>query len=271
MQHSMRVVPLENMDEKRLLDFLEKDRVLHIFTIYDLTRRRDKTKVYVALRNEQISGYLFEYDKRIVHIHGDRETASKLILLISLDEPIFVIYPSHLRLVNKFFEPIKPADSATKGKITTFLVMKASAESFKSVIKHKVKKLEKSDLDEVSRNLGDEVIKTIEEALTGGLAFGAYENGALSSTAAVPELLDKHGLIRGVYTAPELRSRGLATSACSALVEELLRLGREPVLWVSKVNPPARKLYEKIGFKQTGVTVLSFKAERRSPKPQNDK
>jgi GNAT superfamily N-acetyltransferase len=271
MQHSVHVVPLENMDEKKFLEFLEKDRVLHIFTIYDLTQKRDKTKIYVALGNKQISGYLFEYDKRIVHIHGDPETASKLIPFISLDEPMFVIYPSHLRLVKKLFEPVQPADSSTKGKITTFLVMKASAESFKPIVKHKVKRLEKSDLEKVSRNLGDEPIKAIKEALTGGLAFGAYENDQLSSTAAVPELLEKHGLIRGVYTAPELRNRGLATSACSALVEELFRLGREPVLWVSKANPPARKLYEKIGFKPTGVTVLGFKAERRSPKPQNDK
>jgi GNAT superfamily N-acetyltransferase len=267
MQRSVNVVSLESMDEKRFLTFLERNSVLHIFTVYDLTRNKDKTTLWVALRNGNISGYLFEFDKKYVHIHGDREAASKLINKISVDEPMFVTYPDHLPLVKKFFKPIAPADSASKGKTTTFLVMKADAETFKPIIKHEAKKLTKTDLDEVSRNLGEALTKTIEAALTGGLAFGAYENGSLSSTAAVPELLKKYGLIRGVYTAPELRSQGLAASACSALTEELLRLGIESVLWVSKDNQPARRLYEKLGFKETGITVMSFKAKRRAPQP----
>ena len=49
---------------------------------------------------------------------------------------------------------------------------------------------------------------------------------------------------------------------CSALVEELIGLGKEAVIWVAKDNLPARRVYEKIGFKKTGHVLLGFRAKR---------
>ena len=69
-------------------------------------------------------------------------------------------------------------------------------------------------------------------------------------------------LIRGVYTVPSLRGKGLATSVCSALVKELIGSGKMVLLWVTKTNLPARKVYEKIGFKKTKHILLSFKARK---------
>lgn len=63
----MKVVPLEEVNEKQFFDFLDKERILHIFTIYDLKFMREKTRVWVAFKDGEICGYLFEFDKRIVH------------------------------------------------------------------------------------------------------------------------------------------------------------------------------------------------------------
>ena len=260
--NSLRVIPLEKGNEKQFLDFLNKDRVLHIFTIYDLRFMREKTEVWVAFEKEKIIGYLFKFDKRIVHTHGDAESVTRLLDYIDLNEPVFVIEPHHLAAVEKFFEPIEPTDPSSKSKITTYLVMKANVETFKPLMRHRVKRLGTEDLNDVLKNVGDEYRKRIENAIYKGIAFGAYENISLVSVATAPEILEDLALIRGVYTVPSFRSRGLATSACSALVGELINLGKEAVLWVAEDNLPARKVYEKIGFKKTEHILLGFKARR---------
>jgi len=263
MPEALHVQPLTESLEKQFASYLDEDRVLHIFTIYDLRRARDKTEVWLALRQDRIASYLFEYDKRIVHAHGDAEGVPCLLRVIDINEPIFIIEPQHLAAVEKVFEPVQPTDSASKGRITTYYVMTAKADTFRPLIKHRVKKLNLDDLDEVSRSLGAEYRERAETAVQRGMAFGAYENETLVSLATVPEILEEAALIRGVYTAPSLRSRGLATSACSALAVELMGVGKTPVLWVAEDNIPARKVYEKIGFERTEHKLLGFKARRR--------
>jgi len=106
MKSCLKIIPFEEMDEKIFFDFLNRDPILHIFTIYDLKYMRDKTKVWVALKNGEIHGYIFEFDNRIVHTHGTVESIAKLLDCIDLDEVIFVIEPHHLAVVEKAFEPV---------------------------------------------------------------------------------------------------------------------------------------------------------------------
>lgn len=64
-------------------------------------------------------------------------------------------------------------------------------------------------------------------------------------------------------TAPEKRNKGYATSVCSALVGRLHQQGKNAMLYVSKDNLPAIKVYRKIGFKEAGRLFLSFTAKRK--------
>ena len=262
MKNCLKIFPIEEADEKAFLDFLNRDPILHIFTIYDLKFMRDKTKVWIAFKNDDICGYVLEFDRRIVHTHGTVKSVDKLLDRITLDEVVFVVEPDHLAVVEKVFEPIGPTDASSKGKVTTYLVMKLNPKIFKPIIRHPVKKLGFEDLDEVLERFGEDEKRRVEEAVRGGLAYGAYEEGLLSSLATVPEIIDDVALVRGVYTLPSLRNRGLATSICSALSKELLALGKEVILWVAKDNLPARKVYEKIGFQKTKYILLGFKARR---------
>ena len=110
MRSSLRAIPIEKINAKQFLNFLDKDRILHIFTIYDLGYIRDKTKVWATFENEEICGYLLEFDKRIVHTHGDVKSVTKLLYCIDLDEPVFVIEPHHLAAIEEFFEAVEPTD-----------------------------------------------------------------------------------------------------------------------------------------------------------------
>jgi GNAT superfamily N-acetyltransferase len=261
-QISLKVVPLERVHENQFFDFLDRDRILHIFTIYDLKFMKEKTRVWLAFQDREICGYLFEFDKRIVHTHGTVRSVTRLLDFIDLKELTFVIEPNHLTLVTKFYEPIEPTDQTTRGKITKYLVMKTNAQTFIPSVRHPVKRLDRQALQQVLEDLGEDWKKRIEDALSRGLAFGAYHDDRLASVATVTEIVGDLALIRGVCTVPSLRRKGLATSACSVLIEELIGLGKKAVLWVATDNLPARRVYQKIGFLKTGKNLLGFKAKR---------
>ena len=78
----------------------------------------------------------------------------------------------------------------------------------------------------------------------------------------MPEIVDKIAMIRGVFTLDGYRNKGYATSVCSALINELLNKGKIPILWVAKDNLPARRIYEKLGFKRTKHVLFGFKAAK---------
>ncbi len=263
MQDSVTVLPIESIDESRFLDFLGQDKILHVFTLYDLGHMRDKTKVWVALEGNEICGYLFEFNRKIVHTHGTVDSVAKLLDYIRPDEPTLVVEPKHLHVLKRIFKPTEATDEASQTRITTYLIMKLDVDAFKPLIKHHVKKLQADDCSEVLKHLGEKWGKRVDDLIRrGGIAFGAFEDGCLAALATVSEFVDDIALIRGVYTPPSMRNRGLATSASSALVDELTRLGKKPILWVAKDNLPARRVYEKIGFHKTEHTLLGFKAKK---------
>jgi hypothetical protein len=60
-------------------------------------------------------------------------------------------------------------------------------------------------------------------------------------------------LIQGVWMHPRLRGRGLAAPAMASVVRSIQTdLRRMPSLYVNDFNIPARRTYERIGFRQVG-------------------
>ena len=59
------------------------------------------------------------------------------------------------------------------------------------------------------------------------------------------------GMIGGVYTRPEWRGHGLSQAVCSGLCQELIDVGRQPVLYWH--NPSAGHVYTKLGFRPVGT------------------
>ncbi len=256
------IVPLDKTVESQLFEFMNQDRISHFYAIYDLRHLRDKTQVWVAFASGTIIGYLMEFDKRILYMRGKAECAVSLLKKSDLPEPLFNIEQRHLSAVKRLFKLKEPADKMTKGPITTFLTMKATSKTFTPIIKHDVQELGEKDAQTLGELLSIEPQATLD--LFRGFAFGAYHGkNRLASYAASPEMLDDLAIVRGVFTAPEERNKGCSTSVCSALVRRLLQEGREVMLYVSKDNPSAIKVYRKIGFRETGHRQLGFWAKRR--------
>jgi len=265
------VVLLNKSVENKLFEFMNQDRIRNFWGIYDLKHLRDKTRTWVAFSDMNVAGYLVEHDKRILHIRGNAACVAPLLKNTDLTTPLFNVEPTHLSAVKKLYKPTESTDSTTRGKVTTYISMKVSADNFKPTIVRNVLEMGKEDSEAIGGLLGREPNRVAD--LVKGLAYGLYKNGQLVSFAAAPEILEDLAIIRGVYTVPDLRGKGYATSVCSALVGRLFEQGREVILYVSKDNPSAIKVYRKLGFRETEHVFLSFKAERRIGKRRhvNDK
>jgi len=259
--NQLQVVLLDKSVEKELFEFMNQDRIRNFWGVYDLKHARDKTRTWAAFHNKNVVGYLVEHEKRILHTRGNAECVAPLLKKTDLTTPRFNIEPAHLAGVKILYKPIEPTDETTRGKVTTYLLMKVRADNFRPTMIHSVQEMGKEDNEVVSNFLGRELSRTAD--LLKGLAYGLYENGQLVSFAAAPEMLEDLAIIRGVYTAPNLRGKGYATSVCSALVRRLLEKGMEVILYVAKDNTPAIKVYRKLGFRETGHIFLTFKAEKR--------
>jgi len=259
---SIKTATLDKRLEKRLLEFMSRDRISHFYAIYDLQYMKDKTLAWVALSEDEIVGYLLEYDKRILYMREARGCGIPLLQKSGLAEALFNIETHHLHSVKSLFKLVEPADKITKGQVTTFVTMKATRQSFRPVIRHEVRELEKDNAPALANLLGI----TPEQALGffSGSAFGLFKGKKLVSYAASPETLEDLAIIRGVFTAPDERNHGYSKSVCSLLVSRLLDQGKDVILYVSKDNAAAIRVYRKIGFKNTGHFFFGFTAKRRN-------
>jgi GNAT superfamily N-acetyltransferase len=84
-----------------------------------------------------------------------------------------------------------------------------------------------------------------------GVYFGVRENNRLVAAGGTHVLAPKYGIatLGGIFTLPEARGRGYASSVTSALVAELLGRGcRDVALNVYADNDIAQRVYARLGF-----------------------
>jgi GNAT superfamily N-acetyltransferase len=258
---NIRIAALTKKREKPLLEFMNCDRISHFFSIYDLQYDRGKTRVWLALLSDKTVGYLLEYDRRILCVRGPENCVAPLLKKTRLAEAILNVEVRQLPAVERFYEPVEPADKMTVGKITTFVVMKAASSSLRLVLRHEVQELKKESAAELAGLLG--VGQELALDLLKGVASGLCKDGRLVSYAASPEMLEDLAIVRGVFTAPDERGKGYSKAVCSALVRRLLDEGKGVILYVSKDNAAALRVYRSVGFGETGHRFLGFTARRK--------
>jgi GNAT superfamily N-acetyltransferase len=80
--------------------------------------------------------------------------------------------------------------------------------------------------------------------------YGIFKNSKLVSVACIQVKLPEIWMLGGFYTHPEHRNHGYATSLASFLAKKALKETNYAGLHVRSDNYPAKRLYEKIGFKE---------------------
>jgi GNAT superfamily N-acetyltransferase len=272
---NMQVMPLEPDIESIFLKFLMRDITSNFFALLNLKFHREKTKFWVALeKNTKIMGYLLEHDARVINLRGDVRCAAELLKMTSLVKPELNIEPAHVQTVERFYEPTNPI-GFSRDKVNVISAMEVDKKHFKPIITCYPKKLganEFSALEELYVKFYEEMIlgritreqirEILNRCIRCGITYGIYDERELVSVASGNSILKNVAHIAPVYTLQKFRRRGYATSACSALVRELLNNNEKTILFVSEKNFAALKVYEKIGFVRTGHTFLTFWARR---------
>jgi uncharacterized protein len=114
----------------------------------------------------------------------------------------------------------------------------------------------------VSPLLGDggrDYKERITDLVRGHRAYAKFVGGKVVFKAELAVVTRHTAQVQGVWVAPEWRGRGLGTSAVAAVVRDTLRRVAPSVsLYVNDFNAPARAVYERCGFRQTGTfaTIL---------------
>lgn len=268
-----RIVPLKSKMKKHFETFLERDLISNFFALLNLRLSANRSKFWLALDGEKIIGYLLEHEGRIVSLRGDGGCAVELLRMTDLTHPELNVEPDHIMAASSLFEPINPVGTS-RDRINIIAAMAVEKSYFKPVTNHKAKKLGVEEIIPLSQlyerfyaemTLGnitrEQVSAILERSMKYGASYGIYEGDELVSFASGNGTLEIAHLAP-VYTLPESRSKGYATSACSALTKELLSNSRAVMLFVSEKNVPALKVYTKIGFIRTGHTFLTYRGRR---------
>ena len=101
--------------------------------------------------------------------------------------------------------------------------------------------------------------RRVADLVRAGRAYARFVDGRVVFKAELAVVTRRTAQIQGVWVAPEWRGRGIATAAMAAVVRDaLLRVAPTVSLYVNDFNLPARRVYERCGFRPVGTlaTVL---------------
>ena len=94
----------------------------------------------------------------------------------------------------------------------------------------------------------------VTELVTAGRSFARIEDGRVVFKAEVGAVTSSACQIQGVWVDPRLRGQGLSVGGMAAVVTECLRSVAPAVtLYVNDFNEPARRAYERVGFREVGT------------------
>jgi predicted GNAT family acetyltransferase len=94
----------------------------------------------------------------------------------------------------------------------------------------------------------------VRELVAAGRSFARIDDGRIVFKAEVGAVTRSACQVQGVWVDPAVRGRGLSVSGMAAVVAACLRDVAPAVsLYVNDFNAPARRSYERVGFKEVGT------------------
>jgi uncharacterized protein len=94
----------------------------------------------------------------------------------------------------------------------------------------------------------------VRELVAAGRSFARIDDGRVTFKAEVGAVTRSACQVQGVWVDPDLRGRGLSVAGMAAVVTACLRdIAPAVSLYVNDFNAPARRSYERVGFKEVGT------------------
>ncbi len=135
--------------------------------------------------------------------------------------------------------------------------------------KHPIVKLDSSDAGQIASIMqqvdpelwGEVTSEQVAERMNGLICFGIKVHGELASFCRT-RLTENLGHVVTVATREAHRNKGYATSLVSCSVKQILEKKPTAIIHVLTDNPPAIRVYTKVGFKPYR-TYFFMKGEKR--------
>lgn len=224
----LRIEPLSEGLVNMLSKYLMQDYITNIFVLedlYDLERRR-RSEFYLALRDDEVEGFLLIYKGphyNPVWVRGTREAASKLAELIRIERAWIT---ADLSLA----DVIKGGLNVTSEVKAQVMTLRRDEERL--FIHHNVEKLNEGHAEALFKTFLEsefpppsppKSVEEVREALRRADFYGVILNGRIASFVSCRRSPLGMGHIGLALTHPEYRKRGLATSVISRAIQELFK------------------------------------------------
>jgi len=245
--------PLEGTFERHA----RKDIPNYFFFLLDWKHNRDRTEIWLALRQNEIHGMVLVYDRRIVQLRGSEPAAEALLNEVDLEKAEFNVEPQHRQAILGKFPRVKEYD------LILMALRRGEEHLYPSVDVVRLTPDDAGRIADLQRSVDPEiwgrVIKPerIAASMDRTLWFGIFIDGKLVSLGNAT-VTDIAGNVGAVATHGSFRNRGYATSIVSALLREMLKASDLALIHVLRDNMPARRAYEKVGFRPYRNYLFGF-------------
>ena len=101
--------------------------------------------------------------------------------------------------------------------------------------------------------------RRVADLVGAGRAYARFVDGKVIFKAELAVVTRRTAQVQGVWVAPEWRGRGIASAAMAAVVRDaLVRVAPTVSLYVNDFNLPARRVYERCGFRPVGTLATDL-------------
>jgi ribosomal protein S18 acetylase RimI-like enzyme len=247
----MKVVSVEDGFERVFWDLVNKDPLNYYFFIFDWTRRREQTKILLAMENGRVAGSMLLYARTeqhvVVQLRGNREAVDLLLESVGSEK---VELQAPLECEDIVLKKYKPSFR----HVLVLMRLKKGEESIQ--IKHAPVRLGVEDAGEVVGVMrrsdpdfwGDLDVEQQKLAWKDAYMLGIRQDNKLVSIGST-RFVDIGSNINAIATDEAYRNRGFATSIVSALTQAILKRSPPALIHVLNDNAPAVRAYSKVGFK----------------------
>lgn len=257
----MEIVSLEPTFEPIFWRHVNQDIPHYHFFAFDWKHNRDETEILLAFKENRIDGMMLVYRQSIVQLRGSQEAAKVLLERLDLEKVELQALEQHKPHILERYKP-------TVMHEMMLMIIRKGEERLQ--IKHPIVKLEAYHAEQIATIMkktdpefwGTITSQNIVEGMNRSANWlGMKVNGELVSIGNA-RLTEWVGLIGVVATHEAHRNKGYATSTVSELIKQILEKLPIAMIYVLGDNPPAIRVYEKVGFKQY-KTYFFMRGEKR--------
>lgn len=247
----MKIASVQDGFERVFWDVVNKDPLNYYFFIFDWTRRREQTKILLAMEHERVVGSMLQYTAQgrdnIVQLRGSRKAVEQLLARVDFERVELQAPIDCEDIVLKRFRP-------SFRHILVLMRLKKSEENLQ--VKQAPIKLGLEDAGDVVNVMrgadpefwGDLMAEQQKLAWKDAYMLGIRQDDKLVSIG-LTRFVDIGSNISVIATDKAYRNRGFATSIVSALTDEILKRSPPALIHVLSDNAPAVRAYSKVGFK----------------------